>query len=299
MEVNSKQPVLTVIVPIGNMAGQLQFIESWLLDVDKYPFEVVLVHDQTFLDVGAELEELLKKFDSAGIILVEGIYGNPGSARNAGLEIAKGSWIAFWDSDDNPSIENIWKAIQEADEQDEILIGEFTVFDLKSLVMKASTRILDSLNSVAMNPGIWRMIFRSKTIGGTRFPSLKMGEDQVFLSYLGFASRRLRFIESVFYQYNLGSPSQLTKSWKALRELPLASGLIFNHATRAPKKETIFDLQLFYRQQITIIKKGDYLLKLGVLRSVMKFFVPFRFTFLVESLTALIRVLKTIRKAGI
>ena len=143
------------------------------------------------------------------------------------------------------------------------------------------------------------MIFRSEIIGPTRFPSLKMGEDQVFLSYLGFASRRLRFIESVFYQYNLGSPSQLTKSQKALRELPLASGLIFNHAARAAKKETIFDLQLFYRQQITIIKKGDYLLKLGALRFLGKFFVPFSFTFLAESLTALIRVLKTIRKAGI
>lgn len=299
MEVNSKQPVLTVIVPIGNMAGQLQFIESWLLDVENYPFEVVLVHDQTFLGVGAELEELLKKFDSARIILVEGIYGNPGSARNAGLDIATGQWIAFWDSDDNPSIENIWKAIQEADAQDEILIGEFTVFDLKSLAFRASTKILDSLNSVAMNPGIWRMIFRSKTIGTTRFPSLKMGEDQVFLSYLGFASRRLRFIESIFYQYNFGSPSQLTKSRKVLRELPLASGLIFDHATRAPKKETIFDLQLFHRQQITIIKKGDYLLKLGALRFLGKFFMPFSFTFLVESLIALIRVLKTIRKAGI
>ena len=299
MKNNSRELLLSVIVPVGDMAGKLQFLESWSPKVNQFPIEVIVIHDQTFLEVGTEIRELLRKLASPKFILVEGVFGNPGSARNAGLDIAAGEWIAFWDSDDSPSIENIWKAVQEADEQDEILIGDFTVFDLQSLVIRAPTRIVDSLNSVAMNPGIWRMIFRSEIIGPTRFPSLKMGEDQVFLSYLGFASRRLRFIESVFYQYNLGSPSQLTKSQKALRELPLASGLIFNHAARAAKKETIFDLQLFYRQQITIIKKGDYLLKLGVLKFLGKFFVPFSFSFLVESLTALIRVLKNIRKAGI
>jgi glycosyltransferase involved in cell wall biosynthesis len=299
MNSNSKSLLLSVIVPVGDMAGRLHFLESWLQKASNHHIEVILIHDQTYVEVATELQELLRTVNSSKVILIQGLFGNPGGARNAGLDIAKGEWIGFWDSDDNPNIENICKAVQAADEQDEILIGDFTVFDLKSLAFRAPTRILDSLNSVAMNPGIWRMIFRSKTIGATRFPSLKMGEDQVFLSYLGFASRRLRFIESVFYQYNLGSPSQLTKSRKALTELPLASRLIFDHATRAPKKETIFDLQLFYRQQITIIKKGDCLLKLRALRLLGRLFLPFRFSFLIESFTALLRVLKSISKAGI
>jgi len=299
MKSNEKIPLFSVVVPIGNMVGQLQFIESWLNETWKHQIEVILIHDQTYKDVRPELDQLLLGVNFTNVLLVEGIFGNPGSARNAGLDIATGEWIAFWDSDDNPSIENIWKAVQEADEQDEILIGDFTVFDLKSGAFRPQTRIIDPLNSIAMNPGIWRMIFRRENIGSTKFPSLKMGEDQVFLSYLGFASKRLRFIESIFYQYNLGSSSQLTKSPIALRELPLASRLIFDHAIKAPNKEAIFDMQLFYRQQITILKKGDYSLKLGVLKYLGKIFVPFRFSFLVESLTALLRVLISIRKAGI
>jgi hypothetical protein len=299
MKSNSKSPLISVIIPVGDMAGRLQFLESWLQKVTNYPVEVILIHDQTYVDVGSELQELLRKVNSSKVIFVQGLFGNPGSARNAGLDIAMGAWTAFWDSDDNPNIENICKAVQAADEQDEILIGDFTVFDLKSGAFRPQTRNVDPLNSIAMNPGIWRMIFRREIIGSTKFPSLKMGEDQVFLSYLGIASRKFRFIESIFYQYNVGSSSQLTKSRIALRELPFASGLILDHAIKAPNKEAIFDMQLFYRQQITILKKGDYSLKLGVLKYLGKIFVPFRLSFLVESLMALLRVLKSIRKARI
>jgi hypothetical protein len=44
------------------MAGQLQFIDSWLKEVESYPLEVIFVNDETYLEVGAELEELLNKF---------------------------------------------------------------------------------------------------------------------------------------------------------------------------------------------------------------------------------------------
>ena len=299
MKSNVKNSLFSVVVPIGNMVGQLRFIESWIHEIDQYEMEAILVHDQTYKEVGPEIEQLLASVNLRNVKLVEGTFGNPGSARNAGLEKASGEWIAFWDSDDNPNIENIWNAVQRAEHRDEVIIGNFTVFNLKTLALTAPQLISDSLNSVAMNPGIWRMIFRSETIGTTRFPSLKMGEDQVFLSHLGLASRKLKFIESVFYQYNSGGSSQLTKSDKALRDLPIASGAILNHAVSAPWKDAIFDLQLFFRQQITLIKKGNFLLKLGVLRFSRNFFVPVRLKLLVQALAALTKVLRTVKRAGI
>lgn len=299
MKDDSKKILLSVVVPIGNMARNLQFIESWLQNIDKYSLEVILVHDQTFLNVGPELQELLQSVNASRVILIQGVFGNPGSARNAGLEIATGDWVGFWDSDDTPNIENIFSAINISQEYDEILVGNFSVFDFKTMEQRTPIKKVNGIDSVAMNPGIWRMIFRRQTISDTRFPSLRMGEDQVFLARLNFGIRKLRFVESIFYQYNLGGPSQLTKSRIALKDLPLASAIILEHAKKAQRKQSIFDMQLFFRQQITVMKNGDFLLKLSIFKFIGKYLKKFSFTFLIESLIALIRVLRTIRSAGI
>lgn len=299
MKDNSEKILLSVVVPIGDMVGNLQFIESWLQNVNKYSLEVILVHDQTFLNVGPELQELLQSVNSPNVTLIHGIFGDPGSARNAGLGVATGSWVGFWDSDDSPNIENIFAAIKISQEYDEILVGNFSVLDIKTMKYRASIKNVNGINSVAMNPGIWRMIFRMKTICDTEFPSLKMGEDQVFLARLNFGMRKLRFVESIFYQYNLGGTSQLTRSRLALNDLPLASAIILEHAKKAQRKQSIFDMQLFFRQQITIMKKGDIVLKLSILELIRKYFKKFSFTFLTESLIALTRVLRAIRSAAI
>jgi glycosyltransferase involved in cell wall biosynthesis len=299
MKNHSEQTLLSVIVPVGDMSKRLQFVESWLKQVNKYSLEVILVHDQTFLCVGTELKELVQSVNTSKVILIQGVFGNPGSARNAGLEIATGNWVGFWDSDDTPNIENIFAAIKIAQENDEILVGNFSVLDIKTMKYRTPIKNVNGINSVAMNPGIWRMIFRRKTISDKKFPSLRMGEDQVFLARLNFGTRELRFVESIFYQYNLGGSSQLTKSRMAIKDLPLASAIILEHAKKAQRKQSIFDMQLFFRQQITVLKNGNFLLKLSIFKFIGKYFKKFNFTFLTESLIALIRVLRTIRSAGI
>jgi glycosyltransferase involved in cell wall biosynthesis len=299
MKIYPEQMLLSVIVPIGDMAGRLQFVESWLNQVNKYSLEVILIHDQTFLDVGTELNELVRTVNTSKVILIQGVFGNPGSARNAGLEIATGDWVGFWDSDDTPNIKNIFEAIEIAQQYDEILVGNFSVIDVKTMEERIPIKKVNGINSVAMNPGIWRMVFRRSTISHMRFPSLRMGEDQVFLSRLNFGIRRLRFFESIFYQYNLGSSSQLTKSKLALKDLPLASILILDHAKKTQRKQSLFDLQLVFRQQITIIKMGDFRLKLSILKLIGEFLKKFSFNFVVISLIALMRIVRTIKGAGI
>jgi glycosyltransferase involved in cell wall biosynthesis len=299
MKDDSEKILLSVVVPIGNMVGNLQFIESWLHNVKNYSLEVILVLDQTFLNVGPELEELLQSVNSSKVILIHGIFGDPGSARNAGLGIATGSWIGFWDSDDSPNVKNIFAAIEISQEYDEILVGNFSVLDIKTMKYRTPIKNVNGINSVAMNPGIWRMIFRIQTICDTKFPNLKMGEDQVFLAHLNFGMRKLRFVESIFYQYNVGGTSQLTRSTLALKDLPLASSIILEHAKVAQRKQSIFDMQLVFRQQITIMKKGDILLKFSIFKFIRKYFKKFSFTFLTESVIALTRILRTITSAAI
>jgi glycosyltransferase involved in cell wall biosynthesis len=293
------KPLLSVIVPITNMAGRLHHLSSWITESSNKPIQIIIIHDIADQVTGIELKELLSKCKLSNIVLIEGKYGNPGYARNAGLKVATGEWCVFWDSDDRPMVNSILLVLMETNLDDEIIIGKFNVRNcLDGSVRQYYTQIL-SYKSVAMNPGIWRMIFRRQTISDTKFPSLRMGEDQVFLARLNFGTRKLRFVESIFYQYNLGGSSQLTKSRIAIKDLPLASAIILEHAKKAQRKQSIFDMQLFFRQQITVMKNGNFLLKLSIFKFIGKYFKKFIFTFLTESLIALIRVLRTIKSAGI
>ena len=111
--------------------------------------------------------------------------------------------------------------------------------------------------------------------------------------------KNLRFFNSIFYQYNIGGASQLTKSVIALRDLPLASEIILGHAKKANRKQTIFDMQLFFRQQITVLKNGDLKLKISTYKFAGRCLRKLSINFLVGSLIALYRVLRMIRSSGI
>ena len=54
-----------------------------------------------------------------------------------------------------------------------------------------------------------------------------------------------------------------------------------------------------FTDSITIMKNGDYLLKLSIFKFIGKFLKKFSFTFLLESMIALIRVLRTVRSTRI
>jgi hypothetical protein len=66
------------------------------------------------------------------------------------------------------------------------------------------------LRELIKHPGIWRWAFKRSAIGNTRFPSIFLGEDLVFLSKLQIKfSKVFRYSEPV-YAYSTGNDSQLT-----------------------------------------------------------------------------------------
>ena len=91
-------PKLSIIVPIYNVEKYLpRCIESILNQTFK-DFELVLVNDGS-TDKCKEICEKYKKMDSR-IIVANKKNGGLSSARNLGLDISKGDYIGFVDSDD-------------------------------------------------------------------------------------------------------------------------------------------------------------------------------------------------------
>lgn len=91
-------PLISVIVPIYNVEKYIKKCVRSILKQDYKNIEIILVDDGS-PDHSANLIEELKKEDSR-IITLHKINGGVSSARNAGMDIAKGEYILFVDGDD-------------------------------------------------------------------------------------------------------------------------------------------------------------------------------------------------------
>jgi hypothetical protein len=281
------------------MAGKLSQITSWMLTSLNYPIQVIIVHDIADLITGAELRELIRYNKLFNVIFIEGKYRSPGLARNAGIERATGDWYAFWDSDDNPFIENVMLALMETSFDDEIVIGKFNIRNYLKDSVRSDSIITTSFKSIAMNPGVWRMVFRSRIVHEVRFTNLRSGEDQVFLSQINFVEKNLKYDPKVFYEYGIEQDSQLTSSIQSLRDLPFASELILKNAIKDTGDMLFFDLILMIRQQITLLRRGSFSLKLQAIYFIIIFIKNFKFSMLAPTIKALFFVITNLRKSRI
>lgn len=297
LEENNTKSLLTAIIPIGNTGGNLKFLYSWLPEASKYPISIIFVHDVLDNVTGPLLNDLRVDFKVLNLTFMVGRFGCPGEARNAGLALAQTDWVSFWDHDDKPNLGSIFKSIDEATSGDEILIGEFEVYNTINNSVKKILVPKPSFATIAMNPGVWRMVFKKSTIQDLRFTNLRMGEDQVFLSEIKLPNRRVKFIGRVFYEYTVGDNNQLTKDLATLSHLELATRYIYGNTSQNLSKSLIyFNLHLIFRQQITLIKNKNMSLRFGALRFLIKLFLKPKPGLFWYSLGSLFFVLMNIKK---
>ena len=264
---NWSQPLLTVITPIAGMAGRLDKLESWLIEASSLPIEIILVHDIQDEQTGKELKSIANNARNESIKLIEGTFGGPGLARNAGIELAKGEWVSFWDSDDFPQVEDFYNmVVSAAASSAECAVGGFTAVHDVTGKNKSHTLTENYLDEIAINPGIWRFAFKRSAVKDILFSSLKMAEDQLFLAKFGIPSRRVEISSQSIYQYFLGENFHLTRSKAALRDLPVAVSNSFSIIEKLSKVNVRFASILLSRQIITALRTGNITTRLQVLK---------------------------------
>jgi glycosyltransferase involved in cell wall biosynthesis len=258
---------LTIVTPIALMAGRLQNLEFWISTMGNLPIEVILIHDKKDEKTGIEVQELVNRLEDSRITLIEGLYGAPGLARNAGLAIAKGEWICFWDSDDLPQVENFYRMVDYAATSGaECAVGGFTA--VHDVTGKKKSHILTEnyLDEIAINPGIWRFAFKQSALKDLNFSSLLMAEDQLFLAEFEIPRRRIEISSKSVYQYFLGENFHLTRNKAALRDLPAAVTNSLSLIEKLSKENIHFASVLLSRQVITALRNGSMSTRLQVLK---------------------------------
>lgn len=245
-------PKLTIVIPYYLESASHFYVHDWIPKCIES--EIILIQDLHPGATSYSLDFLPSQYPQISIKHIQGYFGNPGMARNAGLELATGTHISFWDIDDLPEVDSFFCMFKEMLEvKADIGVGQFTVKNYES---EGSTYLNSNLSFFALgiNPGLWRWIFSSKVIRNYRFKEMRLGEDQEFLQRLNVFDYTMYPKLTPVYQYSRGISTQLTAKKFNCKDLFKSVGYSMVNLFSGGIKSKGFRVLLIARQIITLFK---------------------------------------------
>lgn len=188
-------PHLTLVVPVYNSVHYLVRMLAHLESASSVPrWDVIIVDDGSSEDLSPFFTRALAQ----GIPLTyarQEPRSGPGAARNAGLELAQGTYVAFSDIDDLPSIPGLINLMDTAHTlRWPIAAGSYQIDEITRVDHCVQERVPDSPQQTASRPvdwaerlfeypAIWSFVFRRQMLVecGITFPRTYYAEDLVFL----------------------------------------------------------------------------------------------------------------------
>ena len=205
--------LVSIIVPIYNAEKFLdQCIES-LVNQSYKNIEIILINDGSS-DKSLEKCQKWQKIDKR-IVLVSQKNQGVSMARNHGLNIAKGDYISFVDSDDYVDKTFIEKLIKEILKYNADMVEcglnvidiNDNIISVKSLKDKVienkETLKLNFANLVDATDYIANKMIKKNIIGDLRFSSFKVSEDYEFLTYLYEKINKKVSLSEPLYNYHV------------------------------------------------------------------------------------------------
>lgn len=199
---------ISIIIPIYNAAPYISRTIESVLSQSYHDFELILVDDGS-KDNSLEICKSFLQNDKR-VRLTTKPNGGVSSARNVGLEEAKGEWICFIDSDDElmpGALEAYHDAM--ADMVD-VIRGGFerikksttTLITTKGFVTADKEKVLCTCNETRYEAYLWNSCFRKEAIRDIQFNErLSFCEDHLFTYTIMSLAQKVAFISDIVYRY--------------------------------------------------------------------------------------------------
>ncbi len=207
-------PEISIIVPVYNVEKYLNKCIDSILNQTFKDFELILINDGS-TDNSLEICNSYQKKDNR-IKVINKNNGGLSSARNAGIDIARGNYIGFIDSDDHihEKMYEIlhYNAVKYS--SDMVICKERNVYedetiDCKSTINKYNTYQLDNIESLTKLYEArtttfvyaWNKLYKRSMFHDTRYPEGKIYEDEFLTPKLIYQSNTITYVNCELYYY--------------------------------------------------------------------------------------------------
>ncbi len=214
-------PVVSVIIPVYNSELYFNRCLDSVVSQSLNNIEIIIINDGS-TDKSTKIAENRAKIDKRiKLIHLLGPLG-AGIARNKGIELAKGKWIAFLDSDDfypdkyvlellvNTSLKHnanvCGGSLYTVDYQDRIISKciKYQIFNEEGWI---------DYKDYQFEGGFYRFIYRSDVIKNRiDFPQFKRYQDPVFLVKTLSSVKRFYVINKYTYAYRKYKKIEITEN---------------------------------------------------------------------------------------
>ena len=231
-QITSGNLLVTVIMPIYNVEAYLRDSIESVLNQSYENLEIFLVDDGS-TDNSGRICDSFKKIDKRISVVHSPNYG-VSNARNIGLSLGQGEYIAFIDSDDMVAknyIENLME-LAISNNADIVSCGVrsssscldkckndfIDISDDPLIQLNSNSAILDLLYQRNIENSVWAKLYKFECIEDTIFDvNITIAEDLIF-NYFAFkkANKVIR-VQSPMYYYRVRKGSALHASFKPNR----------------------------------------------------------------------------------
>lgn len=215
--------LVSVIVPVYNVEKYIRKCIESIITQTYTNLDIILIDDGS-TDKSGKICDEYEKLDTR-ITVIHKKNGGLSSARNSGLDIAKGKYIGFVDSDDYISIDMYEVLLRYMeDEVDIVACGRYIVYP--RIDKKVNKRIycsdkikkynniqaIEELLKPQIFPfGVVDKIYRKELFSNIRFPIGRISEDIPVTYALFKKSRNIVHIGDCKY-YNFQSHNSITRT---------------------------------------------------------------------------------------
>jgi glycosyltransferase involved in cell wall biosynthesis len=202
---------ISIIVPVYKVEKYLKKCVDSILAQTFTDFELILVDDGSPDDSGKICEEYAEK--DARVRVLHKENGGLSSARNAGIEVAKGKYLGFIDSDDyiaEDMYQTLYDLLNDYD-ADMSVVGMIDVYENRETMVKDNKKIevLDqkkAIQAVLDSTGVYayavNKLYKKTLFYDIRYPVGKIVEDAfIIMDLLLQCNKIVTTTEQKYYYY--------------------------------------------------------------------------------------------------
>lgn len=203
---------LSIVIPVYNAENHIGSCLDSLLNQDLPPedYEIICVNDGSKDGTLSVLMYYAEQ--NANIVILDKENGGVTTARNTGLEIARGDYIWFVDADDLIKEKSLGKLKDLAQNHDRVIFGAYEFTDQlteEEAALSQGGKL--STNTSFYDSVVWRCLLRREFLKKNglyfRYPRLTHGEDGLFMYEVTLCDPTAVETEEVIYFYRLHSGS--------------------------------------------------------------------------------------------